>query len=534
MPAATTRCGHCLSLLLRVLLHDLVEVSRRVAATSSRTAKIAELSAALRQMHPAEVPIGVAYLSGDIRQRKIGIGFAAVRDARPDVSADRPSLELIDVDSALENIASVPTGTGSNRERLRLLRELLARGTDQEQHFLARLIFGELRQGALEGIMLDAVARAADIPSADIRRAHMLSGSLPAVAQAALGGGRSSLTAFGVQLFRPLQPMLAQSATDVADALTRLGQAALEYKLDGARIQVHKADDEVRIYSRRLNEVTDAVPELVHAIRALPAHELVLDGEAIALQSNGRPHDFQTTMKRFGRRLDIAKLQAELPMRACFFDCLYRDGVTLLDHPASERFAELQGALGMPLVVPRLVTADLEQAQAFMREALSAGHEGVVAKALDTPYEAGRRGAGWLKVKSATTLDLVVLAAEWGHGRRQGMLSNLHLGARDPNGGYVMLGKTFKGMTDEMLAWQTREFLARETHRDDWTVYVRPELVVEVAFDDIQSSPRYAGGLALRFARVKGYRPDKRVEEADTIDTVRALYQNRRRGSPST
>jgi DNA ligase-1 len=512
-----------------MLLAELVDVSRNVAATSKRTAKIAQISAVLRQMQPAEVPIGVAYLSGDIRQRKIGVGYAAIRDAQPDAPAAQPSLQLIDVDAALESIASVAAGAGSNRERQRLLRELFGRATTDEQQFLAHLIFGELRQGALEGIMLDAVARAADIPAADIRRAHMLSGSLPAVAQAAFTGGSSALAGFGVQLFRPLQPMLAQSATDVADALARLGHAAFEYKLDGARIQVHKSNDEVRIYSRRLNEVTDAIPELVAAVQALPARELVLDGEAIAMQANGRPHDFQMTMKRFGRRLDIAKLQVELPMRAFFFDCLYLDGESLLDHKASDRFAALADAVP-ELVVTRLVTADVDAAQAFMKDALAAGHEGVVAKALDAPYEAGRRGASWVKVKSATTLDLVVLAAEWGHGRRQGVLSNLHLGARDPDGGFVMLGKTFKGMTDEMLAWQTRELLARETHRDEWTVYVRPELVVEIAFDDIQTSPRYPGGLALRFARVKGYRPDKRVDEADTIETVRALYENRRGG----
>jgi DNA ligase 1 len=514
-----------------VLLQDLVEVSRRVGATTKRTAKISELSGALRQMHPEEVPVGVAFLSGDIRQRKIGIGYAAVRDARPDTAAEHSSLELLDVDAALESIASVSAGTGSNRERLRLLRELLTRATVDEQQFIAQLIFGEIRQGALEGIMLDAVARASDIPAADIRRAHMLSGSLSAVAQAAMTGGLSALSQFGVQLFRPLQPMLAQSADDIASAMHQLGTAALEHKLDGARIQVHKRDDEVRIYSRRLNEVTDAVPELAAAVRALPARELVLDGEAIALQSNGRPHDFQTTMKRFGSRLDVEKLQRELPMRAFFFDCLYRDGRTLLDQPASERFAELADAVGESFLVPRLVTADVDAAETFMKGALAAGHEGVVAKAVDAPYEAGRRGASWVKVKSATTLDLVVLAVEWGHGRRQGKLSNIHLGARDPNGGFVMLGKTFKGMTDEMLAWQTREFLARETHRDDWTVYVHPEIVVEVAFDDIQSSPRYPGGLALRFARVKGYRPDKRADEADTIQTVRALYENRRSGS---
>jgi DNA ligase 1 len=514
-----------------VLLIELVETSRRVTATSSRTAKITLLGEALRSLQPAEVPIGVAYLSGEIRQRKIGIGYAAIRDAQPGTSADQPTLQLLEVDAALEHIANVPAGAGSNRERLRLLRELLARATSDEQSFIAHLLFGELRQGALEGVMLDAVARAAQIPAPEIRRAYMLSGSLPAVAHAALTGGRNALSAFGVQLFRPLQPMLAQSASDVADALARLGEAAFEHKLDGARIQVHKSGDEVRIYSRRLNEVTEAAPELVSVVRGLAARELVLDGEAIVLQANGRPHDFQTTMKRFGRRLDVAKLQVELPMRAFFFDCLYRDGESLLDHSAADRFAALTDAIGPDLGVPRRVTRDEHAARAFMQSSLSAGHEGVVAKALDAPYEAGRRGASWLKIKSATTLDLVVLAAEWGHGRRHGWLSNLHLGARDPaTGGFVMLGKTFKGMTDEMLAWQTAEFLAREISRDEWTVHVRPELVVEIAFDDIQASPRYPGGLALRFARVKGYRPDKRVDEADTIDTVRALYENRRTG----
>ena len=513
-----------------MLLQELVEVSRRVAATSKRTIKIAEIGDALRRMHPAEAPIGVAYLSGEIRQRKIGIGYAAVRDARPDTAAAVSSLNLVDVDAALAAIASVVSGAGSNRERLRLLRDLLARATTDEQQFIAQLIFGELRQGALEGVMLDAVARAADISAAEIRRAHMLAGSLSDVAYAALTGGRTALGAFSVQLFRPLAPMLAQSADTIAEAMQQLGTAAVEHKLDGARIQVHKRDDEVRIYSRNLNEVTDAVPEIVDVVRGFASRELVLDGEAIAFRSDGRPHDFQVTMSRFGRRLDIAKLQVELPMRAIFFDCLYRDGQSLLDHPAGERFKALIDAVGAESVVPRLTTSDVTRAEAFMKESLSAGHEGVVAKAVDAPYEAGRRGASWVKVKSATTLDLVVLAAEWGHGRRQGKLSNIHLGALDPNGGFVMLGKTFKGMTDAMLEWQTREFLALETHRDDWTVYVRPELVVEIAFDDIQASPRYPSGLALRFARVKGYRPDKRVEEADTIETVRQLYENRRTG----
>lgn len=511
-----------------MLFHDLVVTSRAVSDTASRTQKLANLSGLLRRADRSEVAIAVTFLSGDVRQRKTGLGYAALRDAHPGSSASTPTLTLTDVDAAFESIAGVASGTGSNRERLRLLRDLLTRATAEEQDFIARLVSGELRQGALEGIMLDAVARAADIKLVEIRRAHMLSGSLSAVAEAALSGGAGALSAFGIQLFRPLQPMLAQSATDVADAIGRLGTAAFEYKLDGARIQVHKANDDVRIYSRRLNEVTEAVPEVADIVRALPAHQLVLDGEVIALQANGRPHDFQMTMKRFGRRLDVAKLQAELPLRPFFFDCLYLDGVTLIDHSAVERFSALTGAVGAELLAPRMETSDVALAQAFMSASLAAGHEGVVAKALDAPYEAGRRGASWLKVKAAATLDLVILAAEWGHGRRQGYLSNLHLGARDPSGGFVMLGKTFKGLTDEMLKWQTEELLARATTRDDWTVHVRPELVVEIAFDDIQASPRYPGGMALRFARVKGYRPDKRAEDADTIDTVREMFEGRR------
>ena len=511
-----------------MLLYDLVDTSRAVSATSSRTEKLNLLSALLRKAEREEIAVAVAYLSGDLRQKKIGLGYAAIRDANPGTAADTPHLTLKMVDDAFEQIARVPAGTGSSRERLRLLRELLAQATTGEQEFIARLVFGELRQGALEGIMLDAVARAAGIKLPDIRRAHMLSGSLLDVAEAALFGGTAALSAFGVRLFRPLQPMLAQSASDVDDALDRLGKAAFEYKLDGARIQVHKCEDEVRIYTRGLNEVTDAAPEVVEAVRALPARELVLDGEVIALQPNGKPHDFQMTMKRFGRRLDVDKLRAELPLRPFFFDCLYYDGATLIDHDAYERFAALTGAVDPSMLVTRIETDDVARAQSFMSASLAAGHEGVVAKALNAPYEAGRRGASWLKVKATETLDLVILAAEWGHGRRQGYLSNLHLGARDPAGGFVMLGKTFKGLTDDMLAWQTRELLARATERDDYTVHVRPEIVVEIAFDDIQASPRYEGGLALRFARVKGYRTDKRPEDADTIDTVRSLYERRR------
>jgi DNA ligase-1 len=360
------------------------------------------------------------------------------------------------------------------------------------------------------------------VPAAEVRRAAMFAGDLGAVAHSALTEGAPGLARFSIELQRPVQPMLAQPAEDIADALGRLGVAALEWKLDGARVQVHKAGDDVRVFTRNLNDVTAAVPEIVEAVRALPARALILDGEAIALARGGAPQPFQVTMRRFGRKLDVAAMRAELPLTALFFDCLRRDGESLVDAPAHERFAALGDALPSGLIVPRIVTRDAAAAQAFYAEALARGHEGVMAKALDAPYEAGNRGASWLKVTH--TLDLVVLAAEWGHGRRRGWLSNLHLGARDPGGGFVMLGKTFKGLTDELLARQTRELLAREVGRDAYTVFVRPELVVEIAFNDLQASPQYPGGLALRFARVKGYRPDKRADEADTIDAVRALY----------
>ncbi|MCK6428637.1 MAG: ATP-dependent DNA ligase, partial [Burkholderiaceae bacterium] len=373
--------------------------------------------------------------------------------------------------------------------------------------------------------MIEAIAAAAGVAVADVRRAAMFAGDLGAVARAALTEGAAGLARFAIELQRPVQPMLAQPAEDIADALARLGTAALEWKLDGARVQVHKAGDDVRVFTRNLNEVTAAVPEIVEAVRAAPARELILDGEAIALAAGGAPQPFQVTMRRFGRKLDVDALRAELPLSALFFDVLRRDGDSLVERPARERFAALTDALPSALVVPRLVTGDASAAQAFYAEALARGHEGVMAKALDAPYEAGSRGAAWLKVKRAHTLDLVVLAAEWGHGRRRGWLSNLHLGARDPAANsFVMLGKTFKGLTDELLEWQTRELLAGEIGRDDYTVYVRPELVVEIAFNDLQASPQYPGGLALRFARVKRYRPDKRADEADTIDAVRTIY----------
>jgi DNA ligase-1 len=406
-----------------------------------------------------------------------------------------------------------------------LLGELLSRATAEEQRFLTALAIGEVRQGALEGVILEAVARAAKLPSDRVRRAVMLAGDLGAVASQVLGpDGEAALSRYQLELFRPVQPMLADSAPNVGDALGQLERMVLEWKLDGARVQVHRLDDRVAVYTRSLNDVTAAVPEVVDAVRSFPARALILDGEVIALGADQRPLPFQVTMRRFGRRLDVEALRAELPLSPFFFDVLWYDGEDLLDRPLLDRLERLDAVVPAAMRVPRVNTADLDEAKRFEADALARGHEGVMAKSPSAPYAAGRRGSAWLKVKTARTLDLVVLAVEWGSGRRKGWLSNLHLGARDPaSGGFIMLGKTFKGMTDEMLEWQTRELLARETAREGHVVYVRPELVVEIAFNDVQRSPHYPGGVALRFARVKGYRPDKQAADADTIDAVRAF-----------
>jgi DNA ligase-1 len=508
-------------------LAQLVATSVRVAATASRTAKTSELAGFLRRLAPDEIELGVLFLSGETRQGRLGIGHAVIAGARPGSAAAEPQLMLADVDGALERIAHT-SGKGAAPERARELSQLLARATREEQEFLARLLLGELRQGALEGMMSEAVARAATLPLADVQRAAMYAGALAPVARAALVEGASALSRFRVEPLRALRPMLAQPAEDVAAALRALGTAAFEWKLDGARMQAHKAADEVRVFTRNLNDVSAAVPEIVEAVRALPAAELILDGEAIALRADGSPQPFQVTMRRFGRKRDVETLRRSLPLSVLFFDCLRRDGEDLVEQRAARRFGALAEIAPPALVVPRLVTREPAEAEHFFAQALARGHEGVMAKSIDAPYEAGARGASWLKVKRAHTLDLVVLAAEWGHGRRRGWLSNLHLGARDPaSGQFVMLGKTFKGLTDELLAWQTKELLAREIARDELTVYVKPELVVEIAFNDVQTSPQYPGGLALRFARVKGYRADKRASEADTIDAVRSIYAGR-------
>jgi DNA ligase-1 len=506
-----------------VLLSDVVQASARVAATGSRLEKVAHLADLIRRGSPAETTILIPYLSGSLPQGRVGLGWAALQAAMAGGAADRPSLDLREVDAAFGRIATV-SGKGAARAKAQLLADLFSRGTDDERQFLARLVMGELRQGAEEGVMLEAVARAADVSPDAVRRAVMAAGDLVTAARAALADGEAGLRGLAVRLFRPVQPMLAQAAADPDEALDQLGEAALEWKLDGARIQVHKAGDEVRVFSRQLREVTAAVPEVVELVRSLSPRELILDGEVIALRPDGTPHPFQVTMRRFGRKLEVDRLRADLPLTPFGFDLLYLDGAPLLDQPYTRRIAALQDALPPGVVVPRTVTADREAARAFLAEARRRGHEGIMAKRLDAPYAAGRRGSAWLKVKPAATLDLVVLAAEWGHGRRRGWLSNLHLGARDPaTGGFVMLGKTFKGLTDEMLTWQTERLLALEVARDAYTVYVRPELVVEVAFNDVQASPQYPGGVALRFARVKRYRPEKPAREADTIAEVRRL-----------
>jgi DNA ligase-1 len=507
------------------LLADLVATSQRVAASSARLAKVRELAGFLKTLAPGEVDTAVLYLSGETPQGRLGVGYASLEPATHAPAATDASLSIGDVDATFALLPGIK-GAGAAGRRTELLRALWSRATSAEREFLARLLLGELRQGALGGVMLDAIAAAAELPAGAVRRAAMYAKGLGAVARAALNEGVDALDTFQLELFSPISPMLAQTAADVGEALLELeGEAAFEWKMDGARIQVHKAADEVRIYTRGLNEVGAAIPEIVDEVRRLPVHTAVLDGEAIAFDASGRPHPFQITMRRFGRKLNVAALRAELPIGAFFFDCLRLDLQSLADRPTVERVEALARTVPAGMRMPRLVTSSAAEASAFYDAALAAGHEGLMAKSLRAPYEAGSRGASWLKIKRAHTLDLIVLAAEWGHGRRTGKLSNLHLGALDTETReYVMLGKTFKGLTDVMLDWQTRELLAREIRRDPGTVYVRPDLVVEIAFSDLQTSPRYPGGLALRLARVKRYRDDKQARDADTMASVRRIY----------
>ena len=510
-----------------MLLTEIAEVSRVVTTTGARLAKIETLAVALRQAGPLEVPIAVAYLSGELPQRQIGVGWATLRDGFPPAPA--PTLTLSDVDAGFSAIGAI-SGKGSAAARKALVSELFGRATEDEQRFLYGLLSGELRQGALEGVMTEAVARAAAVPAAEVRRAVMLRGSLGAVAAAALAGGSDALAAFGLQVGRPVRPMLASSATSIDEALAKIGglapgeggaACAVEWKLDGIRIQAHLFSGEVRLFTRTLDDITARLPEVVAVLAGLPLSTAVLDGELIALREDGRPLPFQDTAAR------TASLDGggpAVPLSLFLFDALHLEGIDLIDAEDQQRHAALARVVPADLLMPRLITSSAEEATAFFSDALAHGHEGVVVKSLATPYAAGRRGAGWIKVKPRHTLDLVVLAVEWGHGRRRGWLSNLHLGARDPaSGGFVMLGKTFKGLTDELLTWQTERLLGLEDHRDSYTVYVRPELVVEIAFDGVQRSPRYPGGLALRFARVLRYREDKSAAQADTIEVVRAL-----------
>ncbi|WAL66689.1 ATP-dependent DNA ligase [Amycolatopsis cynarae] len=502
-----------------MFLADVVAASAELTATRSRKAKIATLSALLSRAGRAELPAVVAFLTGRPTQGRIGTGWRTLAglDTAP---AAAPSLTVAEVDAALDEVAGT-AGAGSAQRRTEVLRSLFARATEAEQHFLFRLLTGELRQGALEGVMVDAVAAAAAVPVEAVRRAFMLSGRLPETAVAAIGGGEQALGAFRLRLGRPLRPMLASPAESLDEALAEHASVVVEYKLDGARIQVHRNGDEVRVYTRTLREITGQVGELVELVRALPCRSVVLDGETLALTDEGRPRPFQETMSRFGSTRE-EQVRALL-LRPYFFDCLHLDGADLLDSPLRERNAALRTVAGEHLIPGRTEPAD---PASILDAALADGHEGVMVKALDSVYAAGRRGRAWLKVKPVHTLDLVVLAAEWGHGRRTGYLSNLHLGARDPDGGPpIMVGKTFKGLTDELLAWQTKRLLELETHHDDWTVRVRPELVVEIELDGAQTSTRYPGGVALRFARVVRYRPDKEPSEADTIDVVRATLK---------
>ena len=504
----------------------------------------------------------VAFLSGELRQRQIGVGYASLGELLRLESSGQGPLTVAETDAVFEAVGQVG-GAGAQAERRRLLAGLFARASQTEREFLVRLLAGELHQGALEGVMTEAVARAAGVPTAEVRRAHLLAGSLPLVAQAALtaarapdpaadpstapagapatepapdsGAALAALRAFGLKVGRPLRPMLASSAATVADAFARLSPAVVEWKIDGIRIQVHRNGTDVAVFTRTLDDITIRVPEITEAVLALDVRAAVFDGEAVALAPDGRPRPFQVTASRTGSHMDVARQRTDTPLTPFFFDLLHLDGTDLIDEPAHVRQARLAAVMPADLLVPRLVTEDVDAAGAFFADAVGRGHEGVVVKSPDATYAAGRRGSEWIKVKPRHTLDLVILAAEWGHGRRRGWLSNLHLGARDPaTGGLVMLGKTFKGLTDEMLTWQTKRLLeladppGSGPSGDPKNAYgvlrVRPELVVEIAFDGVQGSPRYPGGVALRFARVLRHRPDKPAAEADTIDSVLALW----------
>lgn len=503
-------------------LSELVKVSAAVSKTRSRLKKRALLSDCLRTSDTSLIRLVVSYLSGVLPQGRIGLGPAMVNSVLSSVATGEDEVDLSQVDRVMSEIAHT-SGAGSKQRREDLFGGLLRRVGEPEQRFLAGLVLGELRQGALEAVLVESLSDATGIEVAAVRRAVMLSADPAAVAESAFSEGVSGLARYRLVTLSPVRPMLAQPVDTISDAIASLGTAVLQYKLDGARIQVHRDGDEVRIFTRQLNDVTARLPEVVERVRAMPVSSAILDGEAIALREDGRPLPFQVTMKRFGRSSQVDEMRQSLPISDLYFDCLYLDGEELIDRPLTERLELLTVLLPDACRVPQVVSSDESEAATFLAGAFDRGHEGVMAKASDSVYAAGNRGSDWLKIKQAHTLDLVILAAEWGSGRRKGWLSNLHLAARDGND-FVMLGKTFKGLTDKVLKWQTEALLEREVSRDEYTVYVRPELVAEIAISDIQQSSQYPGGMALRFARLKRYRDDKTVDEADTIDTVRSLF----------
>jgi DNA ligase-1 len=509
---------------LSMPLESLVRVSAAVTACESRLGKVALIAELLAGSDPRDAALAATYLTGEIPQGRFGVGPALVDAVRERPAAGVPQLTLAALDRTLSSLAAV-AGAGAQAQRRTLLDALFAQATQAEQRFLGPLLLGELRQGADAGLVMEAVARAAAVAPRQVRRAWMLSGDTGRVARLALEQGGCGLDAVGLRLFRPILPMLAQSAHDLDDALARIRDPYLELKLDGARVQVHKAGDEVRVYTRQGHEITTAVPEVVELVGTFPASDAVLDGEVLALRPDGRPHPFQVSMRRFGRRSAVEQQRVELPLSVFFFDCIQRDGMPLIDRPARVRLAALAEIVPDCARVARAQPQGLPEARAFLDQALALGHEGIMAKDPDAAYEAGARGRQWLKIKPSHTLDLVILGAEWGTGRRARWLSNLHLGARDPDGGFVMLGKTFKGLTDETLAWQTTRLGALAIGQEGHLVHVRPELVAEIAFDAVQHSPRYPAGLTLRFARLKRYRLDKTADQADSIESVRALSQ---------
>ncbi len=507
-----------------MLLARLAQVSREVAETSARSRKTVLLAELFREAEAADVPVVIPYLAGRLPQGRIGVGWKVL--GRPVAPAAEPSLTVREMDARLTALAAV-SGTGAQAERARLVGELMGTATEDEQRFLIGLLTGEVRQGALDAAAVEGLAAATGAPPADVRRAVMLAGSLQTVAEALLADGPGALDRFRLTVGRPVLPMLAHSASSVAEAIGKLGAAVVEEKLDGIRVQVHRDGDTVRLYTRTLDDITDRLPEVTAAALALPGERFVLDGEVLSLDADGRPRSFQETAGRVGSRTDVATAARAMPVSVVFFDALSVDGHDLLDLPLPERHAALARLVPEPERVRRALVAGPEEtgaAEEFLARAVERGHEGVVVKGLEAPYSAGRRGASWLKVKPVHTLDLVVLAAEWGHGRRTGKLSNLHLGARTADGSFVMLGKTFKGMTDALLAWQTERLQELATKEHPWGVTVRPELVVEIAYDGLQRSTRYPAGVTLRFARVLRYREDKRPEDADTVGTLLAAH----------